>query len=113
MFQQDGVARHKRRHNGVDGGEKRVIPWCHDEHQAEWHPLDESFEAELFGNLDCREGTRCDFNHVPGPLGKPAKLTRPVTYRAPHLPGQLNTYVVDHRVHRIHGGQTNPSPLCH
>jgi hypothetical protein len=55
MLQNDGVARQKRRNNGIDRCEIRIIPWRDYQHDPRRHALDHAPEARPFGGHHWRQ----------------------------------------------------------
>jgi hypothetical protein len=111
MLQDDGVARHDRRHHTVDGDEVRIVPGGNRQHHAQRFAADKAREPGFWLGLHVGKGLRRDLDHVTRALFKAAHLAWDGTNGSPHLPGQFGRYFVGLGDKGIDKARTQGGPL--
>ena len=89
VLQEHRVARHQRRHDGVDRRQVGIVPRRDDEHDADRIAANEAREPGLGADVDIGERLRCQRDHPARTLLEAAHFARRVADRAAHLPGEF------------------------
>ena len=91
VLEQDRVAGHQRGHDGVDGGQKRIVPRGDHEHGSHRLASNESLKTVLRRGHVIRESRRSNLDHVTGPLFRTDQLAASVTNRTSHVRANSGT----------------------
>ncbi|MNP20670.1 hypothetical protein D3C76_1132520 [compost metagenome] len=113
MLEDDAVARHQRRNDGIHRRQVGIVPGRDHQHRAHRLALDQAAKACDRLRRKRRQGLGGDGDHVAGTLFEPAQLASAITHGPAHLPGQLRYDIGLHGQHRVHHGAAYGGAFTH